>query len=136
MANWKDVRRIALALPATSEVHGTTTQWRVGDKLFVWERPLRPSDLAALGKRAPTGAILGVRVAHLLAKEAVLTAKPEVCFTTPHFDGYPAVLVRLGKIKVSQLRDLIEEAWLARAPKKLVREHGLRSNDAPVRKVK
>jgi hypothetical protein len=63
-----------------------------------------------------------VRVAHLLAKEALLASRRSVCFTIPHFD-YPAVLVRLGEIKVSQLRVLIEEAWLARAPKKLVQEY-------------
>jgi len=46
-----------------------------------------------------------------------------VYFTTPHFDGYPAVLVRLGKIKAGELRDLILEAWLARAPARLADEY-------------
>ena len=93
------------------------------DKPFAWERPLRPADVAALGDRAPKGAILAVRVEHLLAKEARLAAQPGVCFTTPHFDGYPAVLVRLGKIGVKDLKELIVEAWLARAPKTLVRQY-------------
>ena len=97
--------------------------WRVRDKLFVWERPLRPSDLRALGERAPRGAILGVRVESLVAKEARLAAPPDVLFTTPHFDGYPAVLIRLGKIKVADLEELIVEAWLARAPKRLVKDY-------------
>ena len=119
MATWKDVTKIALALPDTSEqTKWGTAAWCVADKLFVWERPLRKSDLEALGKGAPTGAILGVRVEHLLAKEALLAARPDYCFTTPHFDGFPAVLVRLGKIRVGDLRDLLEDAWLARAPKK------------------
>jgi hypothetical protein len=123
MATWKKVREIALGLPGTTErpVYGTAA-WCVKDKLFVWERPLRPGDLKALGKAAPAGAILGVRVAHQLAKEACLAARPDVCFTTPHFDGYPAVLVRLGKIGVKDLRAMIVDAWLTRAPKKLVRE--------------
>ena len=66
MASWNDVRRIALALPETTEQKkwGTPT-WCVADRGFVWERPLRKSDLEALGDRAPKGAILGVRVAHL-----------------------------------------------------------------------
>ena len=66
MASWDDVRRIALALPETSErpAHGNTA-WRVRDKVFVWERPLRPADLRALGGTAPAGPILGVRVEHL-----------------------------------------------------------------------
>jgi hypothetical protein len=123
MSTWKDVKRIALALPVTEEVHRGTATWRVRDKLFVWERPLRPSDLRALGDQAPRGAILGVRVESLVAKEARLAAQPDVLFTTPHFDGYPAVLVRLGKIKVSDLEELLVEAWLARAPKRLAKEY-------------
>ena len=124
MAAWKHVREVALSLPGTTErpAYGTAA-WFVRDKLFVWERPLRPGDLKALGKSAPAGAILGVRVAHQLAKEACLSGRPDVCFTTPHFDGYPAVLVRLGKIGVKDLREMIVEAWLARAPKTLVREY-------------
>jgi hypothetical protein len=62
-------------------------------------------------------------VEHLLGKEARLAAQPDVCFTTPHFDGYPAVLVRLDKIRVAKLRPLLVEAWLARAPKRLVRDY-------------
>ncbi|HJQ99109.1 MAG TPA: MmcQ/YjbR family DNA-binding protein [Candidatus Polarisedimenticolaceae bacterium] len=116
MATWKDVKRIALALPETSEqTKWGTTAWCVRDKMFVWERPLRKSDLEALGDNAPKGAILGVRVAHLLAKEALLAARPDVCFTTPHFNGYPAILVQLGKVRVGELRNLIQEAWEARA---------------------
>ena len=124
MPDWDDVRRIALALPATGEVVSRDLrQWRVKDKLFVWERPLRRADLEALGDDAPDGPILGVRVEHLGAKEALLADAPEVIFTTPHFDGYPAVLVRLGLIPPGELEELIVEAWLARAPKRLAREY-------------
>ena len=120
MATWNDVRRYALALPETKEVvKHDTAAWNVKDKGFVWERPLRKQDLAALGDRAPKGAILGVRTADLSMKEALLARDPDVYFTTPHFDGYPAVLVRLGRISVSELRDLVVEAWLARAPEGL-----------------
>ncbi|HWF71871.1 MAG TPA: MmcQ/YjbR family DNA-binding protein [Solirubrobacteraceae bacterium] len=124
MASWDDVRRIALALPETDErvVHGTAS-WRVRDKGFVWERPLRRSDLEALGPKAPTGPILGARVEHLLAKEALIADDPGVFFTTPHFDGYAAVLVRLDEIAVDELEELIVEAWLARAPKRLAKEY-------------
>jgi hypothetical protein len=93
--------------------------WRVRDKLFVWERPLRASDRAALGATAPSGPILGARVEHLGAKEALLADDPSVYFTTPHFDGYPAVLVRLEAIELEELRELIVDAWLARAPKRV-----------------
>lgn len=120
MADWDDVRRIAMALPQTNErpSHGNAF-WRVKDKGFVWERPLRAADLRALGDAAPTGPILGVRVEHLMAKEALLADDPAVYFTIPHFDGYPAVLVRLERIPLDELDELITEAWLARAPKRV-----------------
>ena len=124
MASWDDVRRIALALPETSErLSRDLASWRVRDKLFVWERPLRPSDLRALGDDAPTGPILGARVEHLFAKEALLADDPEVFFTTPHFDGYPAVLVRLDEITLDELGEVIVEAWLSRATKRLAKEY-------------
>jgi len=62
-------------------------------------------------------------VEHLGAKEALLFDEPEVFLTTPHFDGYPAVLVRLDKITVDELDEVIVEAWLARAPKRLAKEY-------------
>ncbi|HEY7453928.1 MAG TPA: MmcQ/YjbR family DNA-binding protein [Thermoleophilaceae bacterium] len=121
MATWDDVRELALALPETSEVLSRELrQWRVKDKLFVWERPLRKTDLAALGDAAPDGPILGARVEHLVAKEALLADDPDLFFTTPHFDGYPAILVRLDRIGLEELREVVVEAWLVRAPKKLV----------------
>jgi hypothetical protein len=124
MATWDDVREIASALPETSEIESRgLRQWRVKDKLFVWERPLRRSDLEALGDTAPDGPILGARVEHLVAKEALLASEPEVYFTTPHFDGYAAVLVRLDRIALDELREVIVEAWLDRAPSRLAKEY-------------
>jgi hypothetical protein len=120
MATWDDVRRIALALPETTEgISRDLRRWTVRGKGFVWERPLRRGDLDALGDAAPDGPILGARVEHLVAKEALLADDPSVFFTTPHFDGYPAILVRLAAIGVDELDEVIVEAWLARAPKRL-----------------
>ncbi len=120
MATWEDVRARALALPETTErVSRDLRQWCVRGKAFVWERPLRRADLEALGPEAPEGPVLGVLVEHLGAKEALLADDPAVLFTTPHFDGYPAVLVRLDAIAPDELSELVEEAWLARAPKRL-----------------
>jgi hypothetical protein len=120
VATWADVRRIALALPETNEREsGGNRQWRVKDKLFVWERPLRRSDLEALGDSAPDGPILGARVEHLVAKEALLANDEGVFFTTPHFDGYPMILVRLDRITIENIEEVIVEAWLVRAPKRL-----------------
>jgi hypothetical protein len=124
MATWDDVRRLALALPeATERVSRDLRQWCVKDKLFVWERPLRRSDLDALGDAAPDGTILGARVEHVVAKEALLADDPGVFFTTPHFDGYPAVLIRLERITVEDLEEVVVEAWLARAPKRLAKAY-------------
>jgi hypothetical protein len=124
VAGWDDVRRIALALPETSErVSRGNRQWLVKDKLVVWERPLRRADYEALGDAAPDGPILGARVEHLVAKEALLADDPGVYFTTPHFDGYPAVLVRLDRIALEDLEELIVESWLARAPKRLAKRY-------------
>ena len=124
MPTFDDVRRIALALPETSEKQSWGhASWRVRDKGFVWERPLRKSDLEALGDSAPDGPILGVRVENLMAKDALLASDPDVYFTTPHFDGYPAVLVQLDRISEDELTEAIVEAWLDRAPPKLAQKY-------------
>jgi len=120
MAGWDDVRRIAMALPEAEESNRRgTLAWTVREKFFAWERPLRASDRKAMGDAAPDGDILGVRVPDLDAKEAILTAEPDACFTIPHFAGYAAVLVRLTDAAPELLEELITEAWLARAPKRV-----------------
>ena len=124
MADLEDVRRLALALPGAEERLGRdgTVSWTVRRTGFVWERPLRRGDLEALGAEAPTGTVLGVRVADLGVKEALLTADPDVLFTTPHFDGYPAVLVRLDAVGPAELEELVVDAWRARASKRQLAE--------------
>jgi hypothetical protein len=130
VATWDDVRRLALALPETDErVSRGNAQWRVREKLFVWERPLRRSDLDALGDAAPAGPVLGARVEHLVAKEALLADASGVYFTTPHFDGYPAILVELDRIAAGDLEELVVEAWLARAPKRLAESYLAQQGD-------
>jgi hypothetical protein len=128
MASWRVVRRLALALPETSErtSYGNPA-WAVRDKPFAWERPLGAADIAALGATAPKGAILGIRTDGLEMKEALIASDPAVFFTTPHFDGYAAVLIRLGKITPAKLERVLVDAWLARAPKRLASEF-LQSN--------
>ena len=123
MATWDDVASIVGELQLTSEP--SPHEWRVGKKLIAWERPLRKSDreaLAARGIEPPEGDILGARVADEGVKFAMIADEPDVYFTTPHFDGYPAVLVKLAEIDEVGLRELIIEAWLTQAPKRLVQE--------------
>ncbi|MFZ0719084.1 MmcQ/YjbR family DNA-binding protein [Mycobacterium sp.] len=123
MATWDDVAIVVGELQLTEE--RSPHEWRVGKKLIAWERPLRRSDydaLTALGVEPPQGDILGVRVADEGVKFALIADEPELYFTTPHFDGYPAVLVKLAAIDEPGLRELIVEAWLTQAPKRLVQE--------------
>lgn len=123
VATWEDVARVVGDLPLTTEQ--SPRDWRVGKKLLAWERPLRKSDIDALirdGVQPPPGDILGVRVPDEGVKLALVADEPRVYFTTPHFDGYPAVLVKLGEIAVADLRELITDAWLTQAPKQLVKE--------------
>src|SRR5688572_25549269 len=118
MATWDDVRAAAMRLPTVTE---EGRSWRVKRCGLVWERPLRKADLAALGPSAPTGDILGIRTVDVEAKEELLLAMPEVFFTTPHFDGYPAVLARLDALPVDVLEQLLVDVWRETAPKRAVR---------------
>ncbi|GAA3638528.1 MmcQ/YjbR family DNA-binding protein [Microlunatus ginsengisoli] len=125
MATWQEVVRLALALPETAEStsYGNVA-WKVRGKGFIWERPLRTSDLKALGDEPPpAGPILAAYVDGLAEKEAVLAAYPDCCFTIAHFDGFPAVLVLLDEIDPSRLEELVVDAWLARAPRPLAADY-------------
>lgn len=125
MADWDDVRRICAGLPGTGEERSRQGHlgWTVGRRRFAWERPLRRADLAFLGDAAPSGAVLALHTADLAVKEAHLAELPELCFTTPHFDGYPAVLVRLPEATTRDLEDLLPGVWLLHAPRALTREY-------------
>jgi len=134
MAAWKDVEEIALALPEVAEepTFGNRA-WKVRKKLFVWERPLRKKEIEQLGDAAPPAdaEILGVRVPDEEAKRALLESEPEIYFTTPHFDGYPSVLVLLDRIPRKDLEEAIVEAWLSRAPKRVAASYSATSRTPP-----
>ena len=121
MATWDDVARLCTALPGTGQLTSRegNRQWRVAEKLFVWERPLRTKDLAELGDTAPSGPVLAARVPDEGAKFALIAEEPEIYFTTAHFAGYPAVLCRLDRLDGAALAELIGEAWACRAPRRL-----------------
>jgi hypothetical protein len=135
MATLDDVRAIALALPGAEEKVGGHTgepAWRLKSGQFAWMRGPRGTDLrqlAEIGREWPDGPVLGIRVGSLEEKDALLGTEPGALFTIPHFDGYPAVLVRLDVIDRERLGELIAEAWLTRAPARVAREwldaHGL-----------
>ncbi len=133
MVTFDDVARIALALPETEETSSYgNTSWAVKSgkttsKGFVWERPLSKKDRKLLTEAGeievpPDEVILAARVEDLAEKEAVLAEHVEATFTTPHFNGYPAVLVRLDRVDEPLLREIVISAWLAVAPAGLAEE--------------
>lgn len=120
MANQNDARRIAVALPgviASNERFAFSVENKGKAKGFIWawnERidPRKP--------RVPNPLVLAARVANETEKAALLGADPDKFFTEPHYNGYPAVLVRLAAVTVEDLKALIPEAWRCLAPKGLV----------------
>ena len=118
MATQSDVRRIALALPGVREEDGWfafSVKNKGKHKAFVWIWLERKEPKKA---RVPNPKVLAVRVADGADKAALLGVDAEKFFTEPHYNGYPAVLVRLPKVTVPELRALIGEAYRCMAPKR------------------
>ena len=121
MATWDDVRRLALSMPGTTErAAWGSPAWRVNDRLFVWERPLRERDLEELGTSAPEGPIVAVYVSDLGEKDAIVSGDPSVYFTVGHLDGYAIVLGRLDRVPGDELAELVVDSWCLKAPKRLL----------------
>jgi hypothetical protein len=110
MASEADVRAIALSLPGTTEEQWYQTPgYKVAGKGFL-----------RLRTEAEGGLV--VFVSDMGEKEALLTSGSDALFTTPHYDGWPVVLVDLDKIDQNELRELITDSWLIKAPPKLRRQ--------------
>ena len=128
MATIDDLRALALALPGVEERVGGHTgeaSWRCNGGQVAWLRGPRKTDLtqlAELGRTWPDGPVLAVRTETVALAAELVAADPEVFFTIPHFDGYPAVLLRLDAIAPDQLGEVIADAWLLRAPKAVARQ--------------
>src|SRR5579863_9646344 len=128
MADQDDVRRIALSLPETAEAEDhfgfrvRNRAGRNGTKQFawVWHERVTPGQ-----PRVPRPDVLAVRVAGQAGKGMLLAADASKFFTEPHYNGYPAVLIRLAAICEDELRELITDAWRCQAPRDLVRSTGL-----------
>ncbi len=125
MVTIDDVAAMASALPGVTEgaTYGNRS-WNVGKHHFVWERPFSKADIKRFGgDPVPAGPIVALRVEDEHEKQAVLASGVSGVFTIPHFDGYPAVLVRLPAIRKRAIGALVLDAWLAVAPEPLAREH-------------
>jgi len=107
-----DVDQMARALPGVTVGRKWDAKtWLINDRGFIWERPLRKTDIARLGDaRIPQGDILGVRTENLDAKDAVLSMGLPGFFTIEHFKNYPAFLIELKKARVKDVRAAIADA--------------------------
>ncbi len=124
MADQEDVRRIALALPGASEAedHFAFSVLNKGKpKGFVWAWNER---VAPKKPKVRSSTVVAIRVADLNEKELLLASGGEKFFTEPHYNGFPAILVRLPLIEVAELGELIEDGWRCQAPKSLVAQWG------------
>jgi hypothetical protein len=105
-----DVRRIALSLPETTEKSSYGTPgFRVKDRLFARIRE--------------EGDVLVLWCADEGEKSGLIEAEPHKFFTTPHYDGYPLILVRFEAIDITELTELVTDSWRLRAPKRLVSDY-------------
>jgi len=119
MATRADVRRIALSLPETEEApnhfaFSVRNKGKLKGFVWVWMERVKPKQ-----PRVPQPKVIAVRVANLDDKEVLLSLDSEKFFTEPHYNGFPAILVRLAAVSARELRPLITEAWRCQAPKGL-----------------
>jgi hypothetical protein len=125
MATMADLDQLALAMPETTRETSEDGRpsYLVHGKMFCFHRGRRGDAVdARTGERLDD--VLMFRVEGLDVKELVLADDRGIFFTTPHFDGYPAVLVRipeLARLERDELRELVVEAWLTRAKKRVAK---------------
>jgi hypothetical protein len=121
MADLSDVQRIALALPDTSLddnriAFSVTNKGKRKGIAWVWMERMHPKQA-----RVPNLSVLAIRVRNLAEKDMLLAARPSALFTEPHYNGFPAILIRLAAIDVDELEGLLRNAWRCQAPAALVR---------------
>jgi hypothetical protein len=124
VATQNDVRRLALSLPETlddSDGDHVAFSVRNGAKkkgiAWVWNERVEPKK-----PRVPNPDVMAIRVLNSVEKETLLAADPDKFFTEPHYNGFPAVLVRLAAIDGDEREELLIEAWRSQAPRALVKQ--------------
>ena len=112
MVDADDVRRLALALPLVVEVDSDGFDFRVADKGFIWSYPER-----APGQRRRIRTDVAVLyVGDEAEKQALLLGEPQTFFTAPGYEGWPLVMLRLDRVDLTRLGELVTDAWRMRAP--------------------
>ena len=127
MATQEDVRRIALSLPETIEdsnrfAFAVLNKGKPRGIAWIWMERVHPKKA-----RVPNPEVIAVTVSDLIEKELLLAAHHDTYFTEPHYNNYPAILVRLADVNLEDLRGLIINAWCCRAPAPLVKQFKARS---------
>ncbi|WP_174526687.1 MmcQ/YjbR family DNA-binding protein [Micromonospora maritima] len=115
MVDADDVRRVASALPHVVEIDSDGFDFRVADKGFVWSYPERTPGRP---RRIRTD-IAVLYVGDEAEKQALLLGEPDLFFTTPAYDGFPLVMLRLAHVDVERLTELVTDAWRMRVPDSL-----------------
>lgn len=110
MLTWSDVERVASRVSGLVLEGENPHAWRNSKFTVAWERPLSKKDMKALGEGAPVGEVLAVKTDSIETKFAWIETETGACFDSPHFIGYPAVLVDLDKVSEQVLFELLSEA--------------------------
>lgn len=121
MADLNDLHRIALALPETTQEEGriafaVLNKGKPKGFAWVWQERVDPKKA-----RVPNPAVIAIRVRNNLEKEMLIEAEPTKFFTEPHYNGFPAILVRLAAVDATELEVLLHNGWRCQAPPALVK---------------
>ena len=116
MASEADVRRIVGTLPHVVEIESEGFDFRVGNRGFVWSYPER---LPGRPRVIRTDVAV-LYVGDLAEREALLLGEPDLFFSGPGYEGLPLVMLRLPRVRVARLRELVTDAWRMRAPDHLL----------------
>lgn len=133
MASRNDARRIAAALPGVTAAQkgfafSVENKGKARGFIWVWQERIHSRK-----PRVPNPLVLAARVANETEKAALLGVDPDKFFTEPHYNGFPAVLVRLPAVSVAELRQVITEAWRSLAPKDLLAAYDAGDSLPPAR---
>jgi hypothetical protein len=126
MADQTDVRRIALSLPDASESEDYFSfSVRTGSKqrsfAWIWLERIHPKRA-----RVPNPDVIAVRVANEAEKQLLLDSDQEKFFTEAHYNGFPAILIRLAAVDTDELEELLTDGWRCTAPRALVKDFDAR----------